>query len=92
MSERLQEMDSISADAIQSVTGVWEEVLKKKGLKPSDDFFEVGGTSLLLVAAIDLIQRRLNARIDIGGLVGGATIEKLAAQVSASRAAAQSAE
>jgi hypothetical protein len=47
------------------VTQCWAEVLQHSEIDPGDNFFEVGGTSLLAVKLYHLLQQRLNADVPI---------------------------
>ena len=50
------------------VTQCWAEVLQKSEIDPNDNFFDVGGTSLLAVKLYRLLQQRLNVDVSILGL------------------------
>jgi acyl carrier protein len=47
----------VQADAVEKVlAGIWQEFFKKDEVKPEDDFFALGGNSLLAVKFISKIE------------------------------------
>ena len=59
--------------------GLWKELLDHEAFTPQDNFFEVGGHSLLLVKLKDLIAEKLNEEVSIVDLFHYPTIRSLAA-------------
>src|SRR5262249_26539556 len=59
------------------VQQVWEEVLKVRPVGITDDFFELGGDSLLAVRLFIALEKKLGIRLPLGSLFQGATIEHL---------------
>ncbi|GAB4391148.1 MAG: hypothetical protein Tsb0032_01610 [Kiloniellaceae bacterium] len=57
---------------------IWQEVIGVEPLGMRDDFFEVGGHSLLAVRLVATIESRLGQRISLAGLLQGRTIEAVA--------------
>jgi acyl carrier protein len=69
------------------VAAVWQDVLRKEAAGPDDDFFDAGGNSMLLLAMLELVQRRLGVEIPPDDLSEGVTISRITQLVQ--RAAAQ---
>jgi thioesterase domain-containing protein/aryl carrier-like protein len=57
---------------------LWEEVLGVQGIGATDDFFELGGNSLLSVRLLALVSRQLGHRLPVSTLVESPTIEQMA--------------
>ena len=57
---------------------VWQRVLGVKDISVTDNFFEIGGHSLLAVRMLNEIKRATNREIPLAELFRGATIEHLA--------------
>lgn len=66
---------------------LWEEILEISPVGISDDFFEVGGHSLLAVKLISGINRKFNSDIPLSALFQSKTIESLAAVLDRDAAA-----
>src|SRR6201999_2690569 len=58
---------------------IWKEVLHLNSVGIHDDFFEVGGHSLLAAQLFDEITKRLGVNLSLATLFKATTIEKLAA-------------
>jgi FkbH-like protein len=57
---------------------IWESVLKLKGLGVEDDFFALGGTSLISVELFVQIERRLNVKLRLTAIIDAPTVRSLA--------------
>jgi thioesterase domain-containing protein len=57
---------------------IWQEVLERRPIGIRDDFFEIGGHSLLAIRMLTLVEQRLGARPELQTLFEEATIEHLA--------------
>ncbi len=57
---------------------IWSELLQVDGLGIRDDFFDLGGDSLLVLEMLDRIERHLGRRLPADTLLRSATIEDLA--------------
>jgi amino acid adenylation domain-containing protein len=62
----------------QTIAGVWSEVLQVAQVGLHDNFFDLGGHSLLLIRAHRLLEDRLQAAIPVVNLFKYPTIESLA--------------
>ncbi len=66
-------------DTEMSLIELWKEILEHEAFTPQDNFFEVGGHSLLLVKLKDLIAEKLREEVSIVDLFHYPTIHSLAA-------------
>jgi thioesterase domain-containing protein/acyl carrier protein len=57
---------------------IWKELLEVRPIGIQQDFFELGGDSLLAVRMIDRIEESLGTRLPVAALYSGATVENLA--------------
>jgi amino acid adenylation domain-containing protein len=60
------------------VAGVWRQVLGADHVGLEDNFFDIGGTSLLLVSVHSKLQTLLNRKIPVADLFGYTTVRALA--------------
>jgi thioesterase domain-containing protein len=63
----------------QQLVPIWETVLGVRPIGIRDDFFELGGSSLLAVRMVDEVERLVGRRISHSAMLAGSTIERLAA-------------
>lgn len=68
--------------AMQSLTDIWCMVLNIESVGPRDNFFEVGGDSLLALVMIEQIKQRLGWELNLAELLRNPTIEDLYANLS----------
>jgi thioesterase domain-containing protein/acyl carrier protein len=69
-----------------TVAGIWSELLDRGDIGPEDDFFELGGDSLLAVWLMEEIAQQTGRDLPLSLLLEGATIRHLASEVDAQRA------
>ena len=62
----------------QQLVQIWEELLEVRPIGIKDDFFELGGDSLLAVRLFDRIAQVCGKKLPLSTLFAGATIEHLA--------------
>jgi phthiocerol/phenolphthiocerol synthesis type-I polyketide synthase E len=65
-------------DIEKTLTTIWQDILGVKHVKNTDDFFELGGTSLIAVGLFTRIERIFKKKLSISTLFKAHTIEKLA--------------
>ncbi|RMI33792.1 non-ribosomal peptide synthetase, partial [Actinomadura harenae] len=71
-----------------TVAECWMELLDGARPGPSDDFFKLGGHSLLLAGLAARLRERTGAPVDVADLYSAATVERQAALLTAARPAA----
>jgi len=69
-----------------TLAGIWSEVLEQADVGLDDDFFALGGDSLLAVWLMEEIAERTGTDLPLSLLLEGATIRHLASAVDARRA------
>ncbi len=65
----------------EQIAQVWRQVLKKENIGFADNFFDVGGSSLLLVSVHAQLQSVLQQKIAITDLFAHTTIRSLASKL-----------
>ncbi|MBW8684463.1 non-ribosomal peptide synthetase [Chitinophaga rhizophila] len=63
------------------VAGIWEECLQVKKIGIKDDFFELGGTSIVAMQIMARIERETGKRLPLASLFTENTIEKLSREM-----------
>jgi acyl carrier protein len=61
-----------------SLAAIWEEVLGVQEVGPDDDFFDLGGHSLLSMRVATRVQRRFGASVPLPVLFEARTVRQLA--------------
>ena len=69
------------------LAGIWEEVLGAAGVGPGDDFYAVGGDSLLATRVVSRIRDRLGIEVSLRDFFAAPTVGSLARAVEAARGA-----
>jgi thioesterase domain-containing protein/acyl carrier protein len=67
----------------QTLAAIWAEVLERDDLGPEDDFFDLGGDSLLAIWLMEEIADRTGQELPLACLLDGATIRQLATAIDA---------
>ncbi len=70
-----------ASDLEAQIAGIWREVLGAEHVGLEDNFFDIGGTSLLLVRVHGKLQMLLNRRISIADLFADTTVRALAGRL-----------
>jgi len=65
-------------EAQETVRAIWKSVLGSETIGDEDDFFELGGTSLSLIAVVQQMSVRFGADLPTGIVADGATVTALA--------------
>jgi len=71
------------SETIQKVANLWMEVLGFELFNIHDNFFEIGGDSILLTKLHSLIEKEFPGKVGIGDLFNYSTISKLSSFLSA---------
>jgi len=74
---RISPRDSIERDLV----GIWKQELHLDSLCITDNFFEVGGNSLIAVRIVALIETHLQVQLPLASFISSPTIEQLAVQL-----------
>jgi acyl transferase domain-containing protein/surfactin synthase thioesterase subunit/acyl carrier protein len=72
-----------TVDAV--LTTIWSELLGVAEIGPDDDFFDLGGHSLIAIRLMSRIQRELGVRFQLATIFEAPTVSALAALVRAER-------
>jgi len=79
----VQVRNSGSDDTLQAqLVQIWKDLLDREDIGTTDDFFELGGDSLLGVQLMIEIEKKFHRRFDISALVAHPTIESLANELA----------
>ncbi len=88
---RLRELPAraIGAETTEeaALVALWEELLGIQGLGVEDDFFALGGSSLLAARMFAEIERRFGVRLRMTAILEAPTVRLLAGQLQPNRAA-----
>jgi acyl transferase domain-containing protein/thioesterase domain-containing protein/acyl carrier protein len=91
MLEQPTTRDVSSKDSVESVlTEWWQEMLGVERVKLDDDFFELGGQSLIVVRLFNKIKKTYGINFGLSTLFEARTVRKLAQLIEESRANPQS--
>ena len=77
--------DTPAISVAELLTTMWRDLLGVADIAPTDDFFDLGGHSLIAIRLMARIHRELGVRFQLATLFEAPTIEKLAALVRAER-------
>jgi acyl transferase domain-containing protein/thioesterase domain-containing protein len=70
-----------ASEAEISVAKIWRELLHMPDIGPTDNYFELGGSSLLAARLFDQIEKRFKKRLPLATLYEAPTIRELAARI-----------
>jgi amino acid adenylation domain-containing protein len=76
--------EAAGTDLEQEVAGVWRRVLGAEHVGLDDNFFDIGGNSLLLVSVHATLQKMLNKKISVAELFAHTTVRTLSARLGVS--------
>ncbi len=65
----------------QQLAGIWEILFEIEKIGTRDDFFEIGGNSLMAIRMIAMIEQKLNKKLPITTLIECPTIEGIAEKI-----------
>jgi amino acid adenylation domain-containing protein len=73
-------------DAVElQLVQLWEQLLPGRPIGVRDQFFEIGGHSILVLQLVAHIERTFNLRLALADLVQGTTIERIAGMIRENR-------
>jgi len=76
--------NSVGHEAVEeTLTEIWQDVLHLDSVSRDDDFFEIGGHSLLAAQLFDEINKKLAVNLPLATLFTASTIEQLAKLIRA---------
>lgn len=81
-SERGATAGGSASQAEQMIIDLWKRVLRVESVGPDDNFFDIGGDSLLLVAVHSNLQRMLQLEIPVTDLFEFTTVRTLARRLA----------
>jgi amino acid adenylation domain-containing protein len=64
------------------ITNIWEKILRVKHIGVKDEFFDLGGTSLMAMDLFAMIEKKFGQRLPLATIIEAPTIEKLAKIIS----------
>ena len=76
------EYKSASTEIEEVLVSIWEEVLEVEKIGVTDDFFELGGNSLIVAQVINRIYKKLGKSISFKSYFTNPTIEKLSKELT----------
>ena len=66
-------------DLERRLVGVWEKALERRPISVTDDFFLIGGHSLLAIRLLSDVEREFGARLALGAMMKAPTVRAMAA-------------
>ena len=69
----------------QRLTAMWEELLGVDSIGRDDDFFDLGGHSLMAIRLMTRIKRELGVRFDLSAIFDASTVSLLADRIRSER-------
>jgi acyl carrier protein len=79
--------DNATADAEteQRVLTIWQEVLQRESIVLTDDFFDLGGTSLDLIRVFSRVNKEFALSLNGSVLEAEATVSRMAACITSAK-------
>jgi acyl carrier protein len=75
------------ADGLESaIAKIWKEILGVQDVRPSDDFFELGGTSLHVARVVTKTRAALEVKVSAQTLFSHPTLAGFAREVDSAQA------
>lgn len=75
--------DQTAPHALIHLQDIWQEVLDRDSIQPTDNFFDLGGHSLLLMKVSQRIQQKLGVTVSVRNLFKYNTLDTLATHIQA---------
>ncbi|MDY7092731.1 MAG: amino acid adenylation domain-containing protein [Acidobacteriota bacterium] len=81
--------DAPASPTERQLASLWRQVLSLDGLSRDDDFFALGGHSLMVGQLLSRIRQQLGASLDLKEVFAASTLREMAARIDAIRSAAE---
>ncbi|MFL6623459.1 MAG: acyl carrier protein [Sulfurifustaceae bacterium] len=75
--------NSVHQEAVNTILAIWKNVLSKNDVGPVEDFFDLGGNSMLLLSMLEIVQEKFERVVSMDDLSEGVTVERIATLVTA---------
>lgn len=75
--------NSVQQDAVNTIIAIWKNVLSKSDVGLVEDFFDLGGNSMLLLSMLEIVQEKFERAVSMDELSEGVTVERIASLVTA---------
>ncbi|MEU3229437.1 beta-ketoacyl synthase N-terminal-like domain-containing protein [Nocardiopsis alba] len=76
-------------DVLEEMSDIWSRVLGLERPSPDDDFFDVGGHSIVATQILSRIRERFGVRLDLGDLMDAETLQGMSDLVTEERESAR---
>ncbi len=83
--EEIREYDAPESETEKTVSAIWQEVMQVGPIGRKDDFWELGGDSLMAIEVLNQIEARLQTEISVKDIVENPVLEQLAFVIENSR-------
>jgi thioesterase domain-containing protein/non-ribosomal peptide synthetase component F len=64
---------------------IWRKILEVPAVSVTDDFFEIGGTSILAARLVLMLEKEMGVRLDLSSILVAPTVEQLTQKICAGR-------
>jgi acyl carrier protein len=81
-----------TSDIERRIAGIWQTVIGIAPVGIQDSFFDLGGSSLLAIQVISLLNKEFKAQVPVTSLFEGGTVASLAKVIAEDHALAQAFE
>ena len=81
--------ESAGSTVKETVRGIWEELLSDSSFADDDDFFEIGGSSLMIMRMINRIKKLYGVDLEFDDIDDNSTVDDLSALIESRMAAAE---
>ena len=75
--------DAATAGTVEVITSAWAQALGVESVRPDDDFYQLGGNSLLATQVVSRLRRAFDIELSVRALFEESTADGLAAHIDA---------
>ena len=68
-----------------AVAQIWAKIMEVPNIGVTDDFFEIGGTSIMAARLVLMLEKELGVRLDLSSILVAPTVEQLTQKIRAAR-------